>query len=63
MLRNLVVAGHVQPISQILAESLRKDLEAFQIWYVNETDITFANCKGLDGKIRPVVERILHLRS
>ena len=62
MLTKLVgVGGHVQPVAKTAMDGLVEPLSNFDEWYKRETDITYANCTGLNADIRDDALRVLKL--
>lgn len=55
------MGGYSQPVSRVAVERAREPLVAFQEWYVEQTRISYANCRGLDSSIRDQVQKILNL--
>jgi hypothetical protein len=62
MLTKLVgVGGHVQPVAKTAMDGLVEPLSNFDEWYKRETDITYANCTGLNADIRDDALKVLKL--
>lgn len=51
--------GHVQPVSLASAAALREPLRRFDIWYQNQTALSYAEVSRLDDNILPHVNQIL----